>query len=138
MFVKNLKEFLSSEMKMSHIYQPVMIKTLLHKNGSADITSIAKEILQYDPYKAKSQDEYKKQIQYYEDRVFNMVGRVLTEKRNITKRTGSMYTLNNYRELCKDEHDDLISLCDQKIYEKISKCGNQIWKHQESFIARGI
>ena len=33
---------------MSHIYQPVMIKTLLLERGVADKNLIAKKILEYD------------------------------------------------------------------------------------------
>ena len=52
---------------MSHIYQPVMIKALLLRNGKASKTEIAEEILRYDP----------SQVEYYESIVNNMVGRVL-------------------------------------------------------------
>jgi hypothetical protein len=53
---KKLKKFLLLEMRMSHIYQPVMIKTLLQKKGSSETTTIAKQLLMYD----------QSQIEYYE------------------------------------------------------------------------
>ena len=39
---KKLKDFLEKDMRMSHIYQPVMIKTLLKHGGSAEISRIYK------------------------------------------------------------------------------------------------
>ena len=62
-------------MRMSHIYQPVMIKTLLQKKGSADISYIAKQLLMND----------QSQVEYYEQVVKNMVGKVLTTNRKLTK-----------------------------------------------------
>ena len=43
-------------MRMSHIYQPVMLKTLLSNKGTASIEQIARDIL--------SNDE--SQVDYYE------------------------------------------------------------------------
>lgn len=44
----NLKDFINNKMRMSHVYQPVMIKALLENNGILSVTEIAKLILQYD------------------------------------------------------------------------------------------
>ncbi len=52
-----LKCFLLEKMRMSHIYQPVMIKHLLRNNGVASDTDIAKEISLQDPT----------QIEYYQN-----------------------------------------------------------------------
>jgi ATP adenylyltransferase len=49
-----LKGFLIEKMRMSHIYQPVMIKHLLRNKGVATDTDIAREISLQDP----SQIEY--------------------------------------------------------------------------------
>jgi len=50
----NLKHFISKKMRMSHIYQPVMIKTLLENGGAATTEEIATSLLAYD----QSQLEY--------------------------------------------------------------------------------
>ena len=55
-------------MRMSHIYQPVMLLTLLQQGGKCSETEIAKAISIHDPT----------QIEYYEAITRNMVGRVLT------------------------------------------------------------
>jgi len=118
---KKLKKFLLSEMKMSHIYQPVMIKTLLQKKGSAETSNIAKQLLMHD----------QSQVEYYEQVVKNMVGKVLTTKRKLTKKDGSKYILEDFDSLSKDEIEELKKLCDQKIDEYIQKRGDKIWEHRK-------
>ena len=49
-----LKDFLVNRMRLSHIYQPVMLLTLLNEGGSASIETISKTLLIED----KSQQEY--------------------------------------------------------------------------------
>ncbi|MBT4035007.1 MAG: HIT family hydrolase, partial [Candidatus Marinimicrobia bacterium] len=45
---KTIHEFIKNKMRMSHIYQPVMIKRLLETGGISHQDDIAKAILQYD------------------------------------------------------------------------------------------
>ena len=42
---KKLKKFLTKDMRMSHVYQPVMIRNLLKNKGKADSSKIAKDLL---------------------------------------------------------------------------------------------
>jgi hypothetical protein len=49
-----LRDFIRSRMRMSHIYQPVMLRTLLVHFGKATIRQIAAEFLARD----ESQPEY--------------------------------------------------------------------------------
>jgi ATP adenylyltransferase len=65
--MSHIFDFIQSKMRMSHIYQQVMIKTLLEEGGEYDKTTIAKLILEYDFSLAE----------YYENITNNMVGRVL-------------------------------------------------------------
>ena len=51
---KQLENFIRDEMRMSHIYQPVMLIKLLESSGKAKITDIAKSLLSHD----QSQIEY--------------------------------------------------------------------------------
>ena len=44
----SLKDFINNRMKMSHVYQPVMLKVLLQQNGQATVDEIAKSLLLYD------------------------------------------------------------------------------------------
>ena len=53
---KTLKNFIREEMRMSRIYQPVMLMKLLQNRGKAKIRDIAKSLLSHD----------QSQIEYYE------------------------------------------------------------------------
>lgn len=70
-----LRDFLTNRMRMSHIYQPLMIRTLLTRGGRATIRQIASKFL--------SKDE--SQLEYYEEITKNMPGRVLA-RHGIAKR----------------------------------------------------
>jgi hypothetical protein len=62
-----LREFLSSAMKTQHVYQPVMLKTLLESQGRATTRQIAAAFLALD----------QSQLDYYEVITKRMSGRVL-------------------------------------------------------------
>jgi len=107
-------------MRMSHIYQPVMIRNLIRNKGKANSESIAKDLLTYDV----------SQVEYYQLITKNMVGKVLTNNRGITHKEGDEYSLVGYETLTKEEQKELIQLCDSKIDEYIEKRGKNIWKHR--------
>jgi plastocyanin domain-containing protein len=65
---KQLRDFLSSGMRLSHIYQPLLIKSLIESGGTATIRQLASIFL--------SQDE--SQIRYYENRLKEMPVKVLS------------------------------------------------------------
>ena len=44
-----LQKFISEEMRMSQVYQPVMLRELLKNGGEATVTQIAQAILNKDP-----------------------------------------------------------------------------------------
>jgi hypothetical protein len=46
--IENLRHFLLREMRMSHIYQPLMIRTMLLRGGHATTREIAAAILAED------------------------------------------------------------------------------------------
>lgn len=52
----DLEDFILNRMRMSHIYQPVMIKTLLQMGGQASVEDLSKYLLNFD----QSQIEYDK------------------------------------------------------------------------------
>ncbi len=117
--MKKLESFVTEKMRMSHIYQPVMIKALLKSGGQAERKLIAEEILTYDF----------SQLEYYEKVVDNMVGRVL-RNHNIVDKQRDIYSLVDFNGLKGSEIDHLIKLCDAKIEAYIEKRGNQIWEHR--------
>ena len=107
-------------MRMSHIYQPVMIKLLLENKGTATKRAIARALLMED----------RSQIEYYEQITTQMVGRILTKNRKITDRDGDTYTLKNFSNLESDEAAQLIKLCQTKIDHYLEKRGEAVWTHR--------
>lgn len=116
----SLQLFIRDEMRMSHIYQPVMLLELLQSDGTASIRSIAKSLLAYDVA----------HIEYYEQITKNMVGRVLSKNRQITIRVGDAYHLTGFGQFSSDEVSQLIDLCQNKIDAYIAKRGEAIWSHR--------
>ena len=114
-----ISDFIKNKMRMSHIYQPVMIKRLLESGGFSHQDEIAKAILQYD----------EAQLEYYVNITNNMVGRVL-RNRGIVERQQKRYSLPGYDDLTKSQISELIALCDYKIGEYIAKRGDKIWAHR--------
>lgn len=116
-----LQQFISSEMRMSHVYQPVMLAELLKSHGKATIRQIARAILEKDPT----------QVEYYEHITKNMVGQVLTKRRHLTSKTGETYTLDGFDQLTPEEVRELLDLCRQKIKEYEESRGEAIWAHRK-------
>ena len=63
-----LAEFISSKMRVSRIYQPVLGKTLLEHGGNASLREIAQAFLAHD----------ESQVEYYEQIAKQMPVRVLS------------------------------------------------------------
>jgi ATP adenylyltransferase len=70
-----LADFIENKMRLSHIYQPVMLIELLSNGGILKDSEIAKALLAYD----------KSQIEYYTSITNNMVGRVLRNRFVVTR-----------------------------------------------------
>ena len=117
---KKLNQFITTEMQMSHVYQPVMLMELLKNKGQSSVNQIAQAILDKDPT----------QIEYFSGIVKNMVGKVLTRNRGITERSGNTYTLIGSSELTPNQVTELIELCQMKIDEFEANRGDSIWQHR--------
>lgn len=65
---EELSHYESVQMRMSHVYPPVMFRELLKSNGEATVEQIAKALLSHD----------RSQVEYYATRTKNMVGNVFT------------------------------------------------------------
>ena len=119
----NLQDFIINRMRMSHIYQPVMLKVLLENDGEATVDQIASSLLSYDS----------SQVEYYGLRTKVMVGKVLTANGVVepikTGRKTTGYKLNGDN-LTHQQNADLIEICMQKIEDYISDKGGDIWSHR--------
>jgi ATP adenylyltransferase len=71
-----LRDFLTNRMKMSHIYQPVMLMEIMKRGGTASVEEIAKSLLEHD----------RSQIDYYSEITKKMVGNVLSSKNGIVQK----------------------------------------------------
>jgi diadenosine tetraphosphate (Ap4A) HIT family hydrolase/5-methylcytosine-specific restriction endonuclease McrA len=118
---KKLRQFITEEMRMSQVYQPVMLVELLKNNGEATVQQIAQAILDKDPT----------QIEYFSDIVKNMVGQVLTKNRGITEKDGSTYKLIGSQDLSQEQVDELVSLCEQRIQDFERQRGEEVWSHRK-------
>jgi ATP adenylyltransferase len=113
-----LRQYIDT-MQMRHVYQPVMLIELLTNGGAASDKAIAKAILDIDPV----------QQAYYEDRVRNMVGRVLKDN-GITERIDSVHKLIGFEQLTESEVGELLDLCKKRLSEEIDARGEEFWKHR--------
>jgi len=102
---EELLDFVRNRMRMSHIYQPVMLPVLLQNSGRAAIAEIAKAFAAED----------RSQIEYYERIVKAMPGRVL-KSNGIVERQGTDFALaKTFKGLTPEERHQLIAACQEKL-----------------------
>lgn len=117
---KHLHKFVSSVMRMTHVYQPVMIQTLLAHEGRATVREIASALL------AKDEAE----ISYYEAITKRYPGTVLS-KHNIVLREGGAYELVGFQDLSAAEKSDIADLCEVKIAQFFEGRSDP-WSHRRA------
>lgn len=118
---RDLQDFIINRMRLSHIYQPVMLRTLLQNGGTASTRDIAKAFLSEDI----------SQIEYYEEITKRMPGRVLASH-GIVERDGNEFKLaGQYSSLTEEERADLISECDAALRAYLEKRGLAPWQHRK-------
>jgi ATP adenylyltransferase len=97
-----LQDYLTRRMRMSHIYQPVMLRTLLESNGRSSVDAIAAAFLRYD----QSQHEY---YQVITDR---MPGPVLRRHALVKKEHRDYVLQADVASMSRSEKQELLLLCD--------------------------
>lgn len=118
MTFESLRDFIQSKMRLSHIYQPLLIKTLVDAGGSATIRQLAGTFLSHD----------ESQILYYEKRLKEMPVRVLSKHGIITK-DGDLISLN-IGKLSLQQKAEIKKLCEGKMQEYIEARGLSIWDYR--------
>lgn len=113
-----LQDFLKSKMKLSHIYQPLLIKSLIEAGGTATIRQMAITFL--------AQDE--SQILYYEKRLKEMPIKVLS-KHGVIVRDGDLISLTT-RKLSFEQKAELKKICEEKLQEYVASRGLAIWDYR--------
>src|SRR5215467_11151284 len=116
---QELNHFINNKMRMSHIYQPVMLMKLLESGGECSESEIARSILAHD----------QSQIEYYQNITRDMVGSVL-RKHKIVERAGKSYRMIDFHKLRADEIDELIKACEARLSEYMEKRGEKVWQHR--------
>jgi diadenosine tetraphosphate (Ap4A) HIT family hydrolase len=117
-----LRDFILSRMRMSHIYQPVMLKTLLAHSGKATIRQIAAEFLARD----------ESQLEYYEEITKRMPGKVLA-RHGLVERDGNSYRLKpDISELTGAERSGLLELCDVALSQYLDRRGAAAFDHRRA------
>jgi ATP adenylyltransferase len=117
---EKLHNFIANEMRMSQVYQPVMLLQLLKNNGEASVQQIAQAILDKDPT----------QLEYFSEVVKNMVGHVLTKRRRVAEKNGDKYRLIGAETLSDDQVKILVDLCEKKLAEFEKTRGDSVWSHR--------
>ena len=115
-----ISDFLLHKMRMTHIYQPVMLIQLLSGGGRATVSDIAKAILVRDP----------SQVEYYEAITKRYPGKVLTHNRRLTVRDGDRYFLDGFDELSSSEVSRLIEICAERLNHFLQTRVADPWEHR--------
>ena len=118
-----IKDYIQRRMRMSHIYQPVMLMELLKLGGTAHKQDIATAFLSFD----------QSQVDYYQVVVGNMPGKVLRKNGMVDPgpRGSGLYSLKGFESLNGEEVEALKELCQVKLEEYIEKRGQRIWAHRD-------
>jgi ATP adenylyltransferase len=118
MTFEDLIDFIENRMKLSHIYQPLLIKNLVESGGTATIRQLANSFLSYD----------ESQIQYYEKRIKEMPLKVL-RKHEIVSKDGDLVFLN-VKKMTFEQKAQIKMLCEKKLQEFVVKRGLGIWDYR--------
>ena len=119
---ESLRDFIHKRMRMSHIYQPVMIRELLTRGGKSSIRNIAASFLARDA----------SQLEYYEQITKDLPGKVLG-RHGIVEREGEEYRLTvDPFSLSSKERDELVRLCDEKVTAYLQKRGKAAYDHRRA------
>ena len=110
------------DMRMSHVYQPVMLKVLIEGNGKASLRAIAAAFLAHD----------QAQLEYYEEITKRMPGRVL-QNHGLVEREGDGYRLTlPLGDLTEAQRDELIRICDAKVDDYLRRRGARAYDHRRT------
>jgi ATP adenylyltransferase len=116
-----LSDFTRNQMRMSHVYQPVMSVELLKRVGSAITRDIAKALLVGGI----------SQIEHYERITKNIPGCFLTTNRGIIGKQRDSYHLKGFDDLSKPEVEEVFGLCADKHKSFVERRRDRIWSHRK-------
>ncbi len=107
-----LSRFIRKEMRMTHMYQPIMIRTLLEADDNrATADDIARSIVNVDPTL----------LEYYKGRIRVWPHKTLLKHKIVSHKRGGVYTLRLDRPLTRKESEKLAEMCELRLQEFIDK-----------------
>lgn len=113
-----LVDFIENRMRMSHVYQPLLIRALVDAGGVATVRQLAQAFLIKD----------ESQLLYYEDVIKRMPVRVLASH-GVVKREKEIVVLTTNK-LSLQEQANVRMLCEKRLQEYIQKRGLGIWDYR--------
>ena len=121
MTYEQLADFIDNRMRMSHIYQPIMLIELLSNGGVLKDEDIAKALLAHD----------QSQIEYYTAITNSMVGRVLRNRSVVLRDRNTLeYKLIEFENLSKSQIESLKEKCFRRLDAFLGKRGSRIFDHR--------
>ena len=113
-----LCDFVTNRMRMSHIYQPLLIRCLVDAGGSATIRQLAQELAVND----------ESELQRYEKTIRAKPLRVLT-KHSVVNRSDDLVSLSA-RRLTVKQRVEVRRLCEERIASFMKERGLKIWNYR--------
>lgn len=107
--------FINTKMKMSHVYQPLLIKTLVEAGGVATLNQLARAFAAAD----------ESQVRFYERRIRQMPLKVL-KRHGVVHADKSVISLD-LTSLSFVDRMDIIASCNQRIAQFVSGRGDGVW-----------
>jgi ATP adenylyltransferase len=111
-------EFVRERMRMSHVYQPLLIRALVRAGGSATLRQLATALLMED----------ESQLLYYEDRIKKMPLPVLRGHGMVTSER-DLVSLNTGH-LTYEQRAAIELACTQKLAEFLQRRGLAAWDYR--------
>jgi ATP adenylyltransferase len=115
---EELVDFIEHRMRMSHIYQPLLIRTLVDAGGTATLRQVAMAFLDRD----------ESQIRYYEDRIKKMPLPVL-KRHGIVDRKGDLISLS-VQSLSYQERAEIMAICEPELGAFLKQRGLGTWDYR--------
>jgi len=120
MTFEDLVDFIENKMRMSHVYQPLLIKSLVEAGGTATIRQLATAFLTKD----------ESQLLYYEKRIKEMPIKVLSRHKIIECQSDLVSLATNT--LTFVQKAKIKMLCEQRLQEYVQKRGLSLWDYRLS------
>jgi ATP adenylyltransferase len=122
--VEELIEFIDNTMRMSHIYQPLLIQSLVESGGQATLRELAVKFLREEEAEIK---EMMKTIKTMPVHVLSAKNKN-RKKPIVEEKDGVVRLLAKPADL--KERAEILGACARKLHEYVARRGEGIWNHK--------